>query len=551
MHPQKGFLAIGLQKLLLCFFILVSVIPVLFLGCWVYSHALEAELTAVEEKHLLLADHISSTLTGYANDLKAVFIAKSESAPEPATAETEVLLRSANIEMLALVRPGGSLSYCLGNARFLPAGGLNLLLTEKRRAYARPGDVVISRLMLNVRQIPTLYLIRVTQNNGLAIAAVNTTYFKKIQQRITFGEGGHGAIIDSAGQVIAHPNRQWESSVKDLNMLKPIQLMQQQERGVAEFYSPAAKTRMIAGYAISAETGWGVMVPQPYSEVVARAMRTKFIALCVSVAGLLLAVLVSWRLTHYLLSPIQVLMEASQSLEAGKKIERLPVDQRMVPKEMYRLLRAFDHMAAEVLTVRSTLEQRVEERTQALSAEVDRRKQLEEQLRQQATHDLLTGLPNRRLLEEQLQSALALSRRSQLLSAVLFLDLDRFKPVNDTYGHPVGDELLIQVSQRLTRSLRDSDSVFRIGGDEFVILIYQVESTEAVKRLSDKILMVIKEPFCVKGHEVTIGGSIGIKVSDTRRYESLAQILSEADTAMYRAKEKGNCAILYEEWVLS
>ena len=170
---------------------------------------------------------------------------------------------------------------------------------------------------------------------------------------------------------------------------------------------------------------------------------------------------------------------------------------------------------------------------------------------QQATHDALTGLPNRRLLEEQLQSALALAECSEHASALFFLDLDGFKPINDTYGHQVGDELLIQVSKRLQASLRGSDSVFRIGGDEFVILIYQIESTEAVKRLSDKILMIMQQPFCVHGLVVRIGGSIGIRVSNTHGGESLEKILSEADTAMYWAKKKGNCAIIYEEYAVS
>jgi diguanylate cyclase (GGDEF)-like protein/PAS domain S-box-containing protein len=177
----------------------------------------------------------------------------------------------------------------------------------------------------------------------------------------------------------------------------------------------------------------------------------------------------------------------------------------------------------------------------AVSRDVTEHKQYEQKLAEMATHDSLTGLPNRTLLSDRLTMGLALSRRSGNKLAVLMLDLDKFKAINDTMGHAVGDELLKAVAERLTSVTRKSDTIARIGGDEFVLVLPQVSQPTNASRLAQRILNVFREPLIFDGHQLNITTSIGIAVypEDGKDIEIL---LKNADTAMYRAKEQGRDA---------
>jgi len=549
-HSKKSPAAVGLQALLLCFFLGVAIVPLSCLGAWVYNSALTTTEQDVVEKHQLLAKNISDELAVYAADLNALFKERSQGEPKAFSAEGKRLLRSKQIQMLAFIK-GDSGTYCVGDRSWLPKNGLSELRHERRTAWLRPGKTRVSPVKINQRGDPAIYLLRVNNDRNLVVAAVSTDHFMQVQSRISFGNSGHAAIVDQDGNALAHPMSEWERNARSLTALEPIARMQESSEGIAKFYSPAMKAEMIAGYAIVPQLGWGVMIPQRYSEIRARARKTKHAAMLVSLLGLGLAVILSWQLTRYILRPIQSVIQAAKALESGQVTVPLAgaatVAHRRLPKELLNLLTAFDQMAAEVSTVRATLEQRVEERTQKLVEEVERRTQLEQQLVEQATHDALTGLPNRRLLTERLDSLIALSQRSNQPFAVLFLDLDGFKAINDTYGHKAGDVLLVEVSKRLKGTLRKSDVIFRLGGDEFVVLVERIASAQAAQELTrsltHKLIEVLRSPLLIDGDEMIVGASIGIKISHGQ--ESAQQILSDADDAMYRAKSAGNCAIIH------
>jgi diguanylate cyclase (GGDEF)-like protein len=154
----------------------------------------------------------------------------------------------------------------------------------------------------------------------------------------------------------------------------------------------------------------------------------------------------------------------------------------------------------------------------------------------QAFHDSLTGLPNRALFLDRLEHAHARSKRSGSPIAVLFIDLDDFKIINDSLGHAAGDEALKQVAQRLALSIRASDTAARFGGDEFAVLLEDLETPTAAPTVADRILESLHEPFTIQGQEVNIGASIGISTS---AHPGSDDLLRNADLAMYRAKGIG------------
>jgi len=155
-----------------------------------------------------------------------------------------------------------------------------------------------------------------------------------------------------------------------------------------------------------------------------------------------------------------------------------------------------------------------------------------------AQHDTLTGLPNRLLLNERLGWALALSSRYGRRLAVLFLDLDRFKEINDSLGHGIGDQVLRQISDRLVRCVRSSDTVSRIGGDEFVILLSEIENEKDATICAEKIVAAIAAPLKIALHELHPAVSIGIGIYP-RDGEDAETLIKNADTAMYNAKADG------------
>jgi diguanylate cyclase (GGDEF)-like protein/PAS domain S-box-containing protein len=174
----------------------------------------------------------------------------------------------------------------------------------------------------------------------------------------------------------------------------------------------------------------------------------------------------------------------------------------------------------------------------SVSRDITERKIVEEQIEHQAYHDALTGLPNRRLFRDRLTIALAHARRMSTPLAVVFLDLDRFKDVNDSLGHSFGDELLKAIAIRLRTALRQEDSIARMGGDEFTILIANLKAPDDAVRIAQKILDVVAQPLRIEGTEVFITTSVGIALypNDGDTAEAL---LKNADHAMYRAKEAG------------
>ena len=185
------------------------------------------------------------------------------------------------------------------------------------------------------------------------------------------------------------------------------------------------------------------------------------------------------------------------------------------------------------------LEQQVKLRTLALEEEINHRKQAEKLLTHTAAHDSLTGLPNRTVFLDLLNNAIACDKRKDDFSfAVLFLDLDRFKVVNDSLGHHAGDVLLKIIARELLSIVRNKDTVARLGGDEFVILIEDLASNDEAFKVAKRITEFLEQPFTIDNQLVYTGTSIGILFSN-QRYDDANIMLRDADTAMYHAKDSG------------
>jgi diguanylate cyclase (GGDEF)-like protein/PAS domain S-box-containing protein len=180
----------------------------------------------------------------------------------------------------------------------------------------------------------------------------------------------------------------------------------------------------------------------------------------------------------------------------------------------------------------------------AIYEDVTQRKLAEQQMHRQAYFDTLTGLPNRALLFDRLRQALARARREGLTCALMFLDLDKFKHINDTLGHEMGDAVLMEAARRLRASLRESDTVARLGGDEFVVLLPTVNAAEDAGLVAEKIRASIAHPFELSGHSLHLSASIGIAVYPADG-GSEKELVTCADAAMYAAKQGGGNRVAF------
>ncbi|BAY23056.1 diguanylate cyclase with PAS/PAC and Chase2 sensors [Calothrix sp. NIES-2100] len=190
------------------------------------------------------------------------------------------------------------------------------------------------------------------------------------------------------------------------------------------------------------------------------------------------------------------------------------------------------------ITMRKQREEQLQRKADELSRSNNELKRKEDHLRYLAYHDPLTGLSNRKFFMEQLHESLDWAANNNLLLGLLFIDLDGFKQVNDTLGHELGDRLLVTVGQRLSNCLRGSDTVSRLGGDEFTVIVRAIPNIQVAAKVAEKILGTITEPIVLDGYTTTVSASIGISIYPLNSCDT-DSLIKHADTAMYRAKNQG------------
>jgi diguanylate cyclase (GGDEF)-like protein len=221
--------------------------------------------------------------------------------------------------------------------------------------------------------------------------------------------------------------------------------------------------------------------------------------------------------------PLLTLQASARSIAAGNLYVRVP---ERGPVEVASLARDFNRMADSLL-----------KRTQELEQNLTELQQAQDTIKHMAYHDALTGLPNRHYFEDRLAQALREARQRNQRMAVLFLDLDRFKFINDTFGHTLGDHVLQQIAHRLETIIRKGDMVARVGGDEFTLLLPDASAEEAVG-VAERVLQRVREPQEILGRQLHITASLGITVFPEDGQDAEA-LLRNADIAMYKAKEEG------------
>ncbi len=359
---------------------------------------------------------------------------------------------------------------------------------------------------------------------GIVIAEIDP---RKLGSVLKVDRAGGGAIglIDRQGKsVYRYPEIEMSWEQRDWGKTRPVIARALAGVEVTDRILGLTGEARLASYSPIPSVGWAASANRLEEEAMTPAFQGFLRDVGLKFIGALVALLVALAIARKITVPVARLQERALAIGRGEVGNKMQVTG---PVELKELAVAFNRMAEEIRIREQEREQHIAELKRA-----------EETIRRLAYHDALTGLPNRIVFYDRLNQALAQAQRNKRRLTVMILDIDRFKQVNDTMGHDAGDQLLLRVGDRLTGLLRGSDTVARMGGDEFMLLLPEVNRVEDAVEVAQRTLEAIRKPFpfAEQGFRVTTSIGIAIYPEDGDDAEAL---IKNADVALYRAKESG------------
>jgi len=539
-----------ISKLIMASIILVSLLPLILLGPQIHKTMWENAQREVTEKHLLIAQNMAEPLRLFADSHQNALqmLANSfqqfgyDDKNKSAALLHQTIKQSHHFNAITLISTqkqivASSFASHLAMTKIPDYAShmcfLNVLDSGLKEISATHHSLLDNKPTIVMGQ-PVYNL----QNKMVAVllAEIDLKPIEAIRSKVRFGQLGHGAIVDAKGRALAHPNAQWTADIKDLSHLPIIQQMMAGNKGVMQFYSPHVKADMIAGYAGIKGLGWGVMVPQPKSEIDAAVASILNTLMLWAIVGVLIAVIAAYFLTRWISRPINLLAQKAKQINHNAEALNLKNLVQSAPCEVIEMANAMQNLMSDLQTsnrefteLNDSLQNQIRQATSDLQA-------ANNNLQQQASSDHLTTIANRRYFENTVSDILDHKQGKSI--GIMLVDIDNFKDINDLYSHAAGDYVLTTVANLLSQATRPGDIIARYGGDEFVAE-FETDAKTIQKRAEDLRSKVENYPFSWNGQTLSITLSIGIICHTTNQSSSLDKLMSIADSAMYQAKNAG------------
>ncbi len=518
-------MTLRIRNFLLLALMFATLAPSAVYGYWSYNQSVRHEFSEVKDRHLLIARNLGGALERYYLDLVAAFDSISATMLERRNVpKLDQLMRRLDIVCILIIDKRDRTIIARAETD-VPSGHDKLpeATMEKAMFIAQPQQTVLSGVMAGPSGQNEILAVH-DYGDAIAVARIGTTYFVKLGKAVAFGKHGHAAIVDRYGNVMAHPLPSWVAERKNIAGVSAVKRMMAGETGIEQFYSPAMKGDMIAGLTSVQGPGWGVMVPQPVSELYNRAFENNISILAVLAAGASLTIAIVFVLMRALVLPLEEMSGRLALNAANGHLSPIPPGKsRLRIKEFTDYQASYNNMVGEVNNTH---------------LEVARL----------AYFDRLTGLPNRERFTQIASRAISEGVAAGSQGALLFIDIDNFKEINDVNGHATGDEFLRICSRNLKQVLaahraedgRDAGEalIARIGGDEFVLLAPGLADHDRIVALLSALKQALSQPPDELPSVSRCSASIGCA-----RYpqdaSSLEDLMKLADIAMYHAKKSG------------
>ncbi len=556
----------SINVLLILSFVIVALLPVSILGINSYYAAWENAWREVREKHQTLAENLSSPIAQYVNNRRiaiSLLREKMMALEDAASPAENATVLAEGLDYLH----GFRAIFLLDDQQRILSMATSYPIEERTAVQLNlgPGDFIdtlfdssrtfLSPVVTNPLTGKTTLMVGTLLNGAAAmdtplllVGELKIGAIEALRQGIRFGEQGHAAIVDPLGRVIAHPNPDWmNEQIKDLSHLPIVQKMMAGETGVTEFYSPFRKADMVAGYTSVPKVGWGIMVPQPKAEIEAQITRIRGSELVWALVGIALALAFSLSLARWITRPLNILARAGQRLHDTNFESKLPKISPKAPLEIRQLADSLGSTVDELIASRAELAQlnnSLQQRVDIATRELRKSNQKLEYLTQS---DHLTQLANRRYFEQVLASLDSRRQDDSQGICILLLDVDKFKDINDHYGHAAGDEVLVQIAGILHQGLRNTDLAARYAGDEFVVLLRAGLETGR-QRARDLRDAIDAHHFQFDGQTLHTTVSIGLAYCHSiSACSDPDELLHQVDIAMYEAKRQGRNRVVEVE----
>ena len=519
-----------IRNILLIFFLVAALVPSILFEWWAYKQGVKREFDDVKDHHLLLAQNIATALENYHQDL----ITTIETIDEELLKHREVtnlkfLMRRLKIEYIMLLEEnGGAIQSIASIGNISPTELISPSVVKKLASIATDQKTVFSTVSNSLNNKNVIYGVR-RYGLQLAIAQIGTENFVKLGKSISFGKKGHAAIVDQEGNILAHPRPEWIKLRKNISKVSAVKRMMNGETGMEQFYSPALKSDMIAGLTFVKEARWGVMVPQPVSEIYEKVRKDNLTVLFAIILSISLVAILFMFLIRSLAMPVENLTKVIKLNAKYRKLKKIPIRQHpFLIKEFADLRNNYNDMVVKI----SKANQKIE---------------------LQAFTDMVTGLPNRDKFKKVANIVLEKNSNGDVGGVIVLIDLDNFKEINDLHGHHAGDVFLqtcaaklLNVSKNLELKMSqdpnginyDPPCIARIGGDEFTILVPGLIDPAEIVKFLNILRLELSIPSGDMAYISECGASIGC-VSFPKDGCLFEDLIKLADIAMYHAKKSG------------
>jgi len=511
-------------------FCMVALVPILLFWLWPNSHGVSYYLQDARSHHRVLASNLAGYLGRYHDDISGMFhfLVKVPN-QEAESTRYGTLLEGLHVRYACVT------SKATGNV--IRAFNTSTSSCPERLSEAQMAEAMeaIKDGTGNVHFSP---IRSIGKGNGFVVVrgfedlvlygVVSAEHILAVGREISFGDNGRAIILDQSGNVISHYNDQFVSSRRDFSDLEIVGLVLAGRSGAARFHEPVSGVEMVAGFSPVAGAGWAVIVPQPVSELIERASAATTVTFSVVGIGIALAALVGFLAARMVVGPLEQMVTAMRKIGNGE-------------------LRAYEQMKQPAI-----LPLEFSDARDAIKAMSEKLRENIDTISQHAFLDGVTGLPNRECFRVLATQEILKCNRNGKRGAILFLDLDGFKQVNDVHGHRAGDDLLKAFAQKLylyssTEMKRNARGhahpliilPARLGGDEFVVFLGNVDSSADVEQFAHGLFSRVFGRYVLHNNlTLDVSGSVGAALfpDDANDFDELIRL---ADIAMYEAKKSG------------